>query len=595
MSENHVPQLTHHAMLVPWGQFAQFLGLTGQISAVPIHQKTVDHSPQAKVLEFLVSNLAGLAHLKEISLAAHPLDQDNVVAQAWGQTSWADYSGVSRTLAGLAAQETENILRVLARISQPFIDKEAILALRQAGRLILDGDLSGRPVSDTSQTYPEVAYGHMDDQVHLGYQAALVSLQSPTYGRLWLSVTQHPGDTVSCTEAEPMIRRSEAILGLRPTRRLDMLRQRVEILESRQSSLKEALEKANQSLEEAHHRLDEVIQQVIQWEQCVQEAETTYQEKQRPVRPHSQLAQNRTKLACYQKRQKRREAVVSQAERRLKRRQNEWQSWQSEMDLLRQRQDHFERDNQTNTTPIHAVFRLDAGFGTAENMALLIEMGYEVYSKPHGNWLTHRLKNWVNEQSHWECVGQNAEMVAWHAKELPDFPYPLDIALERFHTGKKVRLTGLIHFGQDPVASDPPQGTPLTTWFKRYNQRQTVEAGNKEEKQVFELHHLKVRSRSGILLQEQFVAFAANFVRWATLWLVEDCANIAEGWLDPAHPHIKEQVKVGAQSLAWVSWYEQGCLLRFEDHSVFASRSLKVKKQWSFQLVLPFAKSCFFS
>jgi hypothetical protein len=76
---------------------------------------------------------------------------------------------------------------------------------------------------------------------------------------------------------------------------------------------------------------------------------------------------------------------------------------------------------------------------------------------------------------------------------------------------------------------------------------------------------------------------------------LEDCANAPEGWLDPAHPHIKEQVKVGAQSLAWVSWYEQGYLLRFEDHSIFAGRALKVKKQWSFQLVLPYAKSCLFS
>ena len=130
MSENDKPQLTHHAMLIPWGQFAQCLGLTEQISAIPIKQKTVEHSPQAKILEFLVANLAGLGHLKEISLAAHPLDQDNVVAQAWGQTSWADYSGVSRTLASLTSQETENILSVLASISQPFIDKEAILALR---------------------------------------------------------------------------------------------------------------------------------------------------------------------------------------------------------------------------------------------------------------------------------------------------------------------------------------------------------------------------------------------------------------------------------------------------------------------------------
>ena len=589
MSEKNAPQLTHHAMLIAWGQFAQCLGLTEQISAVPIKQKTVDHSPQSKIQEFLIANLAGLAHLKEISKAAHPLDQDLAVAQAWGQSSWADYSGVSRTLAHLTKQETENILNVLARISQPFIDKEAVLALREEGRLILDGDLSGRPVSDTSRTYPEVGYGHMDDQVRLGYQAALVCFQSPTYGRLWLSVTQHPGDTVSCTEAEPMIRRSEAILGLRPTRRVDMLRKRLNVLEDCRSGLKEAHEKADRSLAEAHHDFDEVIQQVLDWEQCVQETEATYLKKQRPVRPHSQLAQYRTKLVCYQKRQKRREAKLNQAEKRLKYQQKESQAWQSEMDLLRQRLDDFEQDNQNNITPIQAIFRLDAGFGTLENMALLIEMGYEVYSKPHGNWLIARLKHWANEQSNWERVGHNAAMMAWPAKDLPDFPYPLDLALERFQIGQQFQFGGLIHFGQDALA------VQLSTWFERYNQSQTIEAVIKEEKQVFELHHLKVRSRSGILLQEQFVAFAANFVRWATLWLQEDCANVSEGWLDPTHPHVKEQVKVGAQSLAWVSWYEQGCMFRFEDHSIFAGRSLKVKKQWSFQLALPFAKSCLFS
>jgi len=78
-----------------------------------------------------------------------------------------------------------------------------------------------------------------------------------------------------------------------------------------------------------------------------------------------------------------------------------------------------------------------------------------------------------------------------------------------------------IPIGQDPV------GANLTTWFERYQQRQTIEAGNKEEKRVFELHHLKVQSRSGILLQEQFVAFAANFVRWTTLWF-----EVSEGKAD---------------------------------------------------------------
>jgi hypothetical protein len=55
---------------------------------------------------------------------------------------------------------------------------------------------------------------------------------------------------------------------------------------------------------------------------------------------------------------------------------------------LRQRLKEFEADNQNNFKPIQAVFRLDAGFGTRENVAWLIEMDYEVYTKPYSDWLT---------------------------------------------------------------------------------------------------------------------------------------------------------------------------------------------------------------
>lgn len=55
----------------------------------------------------------------------------------------------------------------------------------------------------------------------------------------------------------------------------------------------------------------------------------------------------------------------------------------------------------------------------------------------------------------------------------------------------------------------------LLGWFQQYNGRQTIEAGIKESKQVFYLHHLKVRAEPAIYLQEAFVLFTANFIRWA--------------------------------------------------------------------------------
>lgn len=89
-------QVTHHAFLVAWGQFAQMKGLVERLASVKLRQKTRQHRPQTKVLEFLVAILGGARQLQDISLAAHPLDKDQAVAEAWGQAAWADDSGVRR-------------------------------------------------------------------------------------------------------------------------------------------------------------------------------------------------------------------------------------------------------------------------------------------------------------------------------------------------------------------------------------------------------------------------------------------------------------------------------------------------------------------
>ena len=58
MSQNDPETLTHHAMLVVWGQFGHSLGLIDPMQSVVLHQKTVQHSPHTKVLEFLIAILA---------------------------------------------------------------------------------------------------------------------------------------------------------------------------------------------------------------------------------------------------------------------------------------------------------------------------------------------------------------------------------------------------------------------------------------------------------------------------------------------------------------------------------------------------------
>jgi len=589
MRDNDLDNLTEHAMLVAWGQFAQSLGLVDDMEAVAMHQKAYIHRPQSKVIEFLVAILAGFPYLKDISHSAHPLDQDRMVARAWKQAGWADYSGVSRTLTELTMEEAQGIERVLLKISQPIIDREVLLAVRTKGELVYDGDLTSRKVSNTSKTYPNAAYGHMsDDRIGLGYQAAMVSMESPTYGRLWLSAVLHPGNTLSCTQAEALVLAAETRTGMRPKRRTELLAQRLRDLALELTEREERLHKVQQARQTAQEELDGVKSQVQQCQQQVSELETAYQQHGHLERPFSSLGQARIKLRNLQARLERKEKRLAQAQRSLSNREALLAHCQTQQSILQERLQRFESDNAANSFPIRAVFRLDGGFGNLENLALLIESGYEIYLKSYGSKTTERLKRQVIIETEWERVGVNASLVAWANQSLKGFPYLVDIALERFRVEKGDEYHSLIHFGQDPTANH------LQDWFHRYNQRQIIEAGIKEGKSTFEMHHLKVRSAAALFLQEKFAIFAANFVRWADQWLSQQCPQLPHGWQDSSQPNVKEQVKVGANTSAWVSWSEQGCLLRFTDHSVFAGRSLPVHRSWAYQMVLPFAKNSVF-
>ena len=363
-------QDTQHALLVPWGYFAREIGLLSGIEAIKINQKVYEHTPQAKVIEFLVAILSGAKYLQDISLAAHPLDKDLAVAEAWAQAGWADYTGVSRTLSALSWAEVHEIVSVLERVSQPFLDSELSKVRAQSYRLQYDGDLTGLPVSNTSRTYPHAAYGHMSDEIRLGYQAGVVSLQSPTYGRLWLSVEHHAGDTVSCTQAEALVLAAEKRSGQRPKRRTDFLQKRIEAFVKSREPAEKRLASQRVALEAAQQARQETLAQL-------------------------QEETNTKRIPVLERRCVRREKAVQVAMKKLSKTQG-WLSEHLEQEkTLRERLEQFERENAENPQPLEACFRLDAGFGTYDNIALLIEMGYEVYVKLHNHKIVQMLKEKV--------------------------------------------------------------------------------------------------------------------------------------------------------------------------------------------------------
>ena len=328
-------QETQHALLIPWGHFAQEIGLISGIEAVKLSQKVYEHTPQAKVLEFLVAILSGAKYLQDVSLAGHPLAKDVAVAQAWGQQRWVDYTGMSRTLKKLTGSEVDALVEVLERVSQPMLESELTLLRAQGRGLEYDGDLTGLPVSNTSRSYPNAAYGHMSDEIRLGYQAGVVSLQSPTYGRLWISVDHHAGDTVSCTQAEALLRAAEKRSGQRPKRRTELLYKRIEAQSKSRAPAEARLAIQQTKLAEAQRAKVEVFAQL--------------REEMKPKR-----------VAVLERRALRREKSVEIAGKKLEKTLAQMKVHLEDEKILRQRLEQLECDNAENTQPVEACFRLDA-------------------------------------------------------------------------------------------------------------------------------------------------------------------------------------------------------------------------------------------
>ena len=589
--DNDEPRITRttHAMLVPWGLYARQIGLVQRLEKVPIAQRKRDYAPQTKLIEFLVAILSGCRYLQDISHGPHPLDRDQTVAAAWDQPGWADYSGVSRTLQACTEETVEAVRDAIEEVSRPFIDREVVLSLQQTGTLIYDGDLTGRPVSSTSTTYPGAAFGWMDDAIRLGYQAALVSLLSPTYGRLWLSVTPHSGDTVSCGQADALVRAAEARTGTRPLRRTDLLAERIRDHQAEIEAARCRLEQCRNQLNVAR---DKVQAATAEWHQALaavaEIVERDGPPRQAP-RPYSRLAKAQSKVGVRWRRLQRRSRELTRARQAVARQVAKVHSLWVTLTALESRFEQFTTENRSNRAPVRAIFRLDGGFGSGENLAWLIEMGYEVYGKAMSDKVTGALKKRVTEQMAWTRVGDNAEMVAWPKLKLDFCPYPLDIGLERFQTGRKERYATLVHYGPQPVTHD------LVAWFDFYNGRQTIEAGVKEGKHVFEMHHLKVRSAAGLAIQEEFAVLAANLVRWAAEWLDEQPYQLPKP-LDRARASVKQMVRVMANTSAVVFWQSEGSvLLKFDDLSPYPGAELWIGQGLVLQPPLPLFRNDVFA
>lgn len=563
---------TEHGMLVAFGEFLQQQGLLDRLRQVPITQKTRALAPQAKLVEFLAGIMSGIEYLQDLNHGPRPLATDPMVARAWRLERLAHYSSVSRTLHACDAQTVAAVEAAITTFSRPFIDRAVHDLVRRGLPLIYDLDLTGQPVSATSTTYPEAAFGWMNDQVRLGYQLARVSLSPRAGERIWLAGFHHPGDTVSAACLKELVLAAEQQTQVRPRRRPELVAQRIEVQAAVLARTRRLADQRQTKLDRLRQRQATVIGKLYHALQV-----------EKGAIPSGKLARLRTQVAGWQKRLPRLVEQIAHAERVLSAHQVRWAEQETELARLRAWQAQLEADNRGNpNAPPHVIARMDAGFAAGENLAWLLEMGYWPDTKaPNGKTAT-ALRARLPRGAVWQPVGDNAEMVLVGERMLHGCPYPLTMALERFKVGRTFKYATLVRYGPAPA---------LPAWFAHYNARQTIEAGNKEMKGVFFVQHLMNHSPAGIRLQVLFTGLAANVVRWCRPWLKACVAEPTRG-LTRLLNSPKHVVRVAANAPALVQQTDEGTVVLFGPRSALPGAAFILRGVPAIQLPLGFHQPC---
>ncbi len=563
---------TSHGMLVAFGEFLKQYGLIDQMMQVPIRQKTRTFKPQTKLVELLAGILSGMEYLRDLNDGVQPVANDGEVARAWGQIGFAHYSGVSRTLEACDAETVAAVEKVIDEFSQPFIATAVQDLLRRGAAIVFDFDLTGQAVSSTSTRYPEAAFGWMNDSVKLGYQLARVCLSGARGERVWLGGFHHPGDTVSARCLQELVQAAEVQTRIRPRRRPELVQQRVEAQEASVARTRRWLDQQQAKAGRLWQTRQELFGKIYHAEQVQKSL----------ISPKKEVVLKK-KLQSWRQRLPRLETQIAQAERTIGTHQSQLHEQLTGLTQLLAWQTRLQNENQTNPNPpAYVEARMDAGFASGENLAWLLEMGYCPNTKaPNGHTATalsaHRPRN-----RSWVHVGENAEMLGWGEYYLHGCPYPLTAALERFKVGRRFKYAVLLRFCE-PHTSFPT----LPLWFQQYNQRQTIEAGNKEMKSTFHVQHLMSRSLPGIRLQVLFTGLAANLVRWCVPWL-KACAQPTTSRLTRTLNSPKQLVRVAANSAALVQHNSFGISLQFAPNSSLPGVILFLKGVPAFQLALGF-------
>jgi hypothetical protein len=165
--------------------------------------KTVDHAPQAKLLDLLVSILTGCRAVVQVNTRLRP---DIALARAWGRERFAEQSTLTRTLDAFSSVEVAQ----LRRGSEALFRRES----RVLGHsfvddwLWLDIDLTPLPISKHAEGSTK---GKFDRKNRYGRQLARV--HAPQYHETLFSCV-YPGKQESSPAYVPTVEALETFLNL---------------------------------------------------------------------------------------------------------------------------------------------------------------------------------------------------------------------------------------------------------------------------------------------------------------------------------------------------------------------------------------------
>jgi len=200
-------ELPHETCFAPLGVLGYCLTRTRFLAPVwaelALALKTVDHPPQAKLLDLLVSILAGCRSIAQVNTRLRP---EVALAQAWGRAAFAEQSTLMRTLDAFTTTEVTQ----LRRGSEALFRRESRTLRHDFADdwLWLDIDLTSLPISKHAEASSK---GKFEQRNRYGRQ--LVRVHAPQYHETLFSRI-YPGKQEGSPVYVPTIDALEPFLAL---------------------------------------------------------------------------------------------------------------------------------------------------------------------------------------------------------------------------------------------------------------------------------------------------------------------------------------------------------------------------------------------